>query len=142
MVQFSPTAAKVFRIASAYLAIIVPTMLWYFIETDGGQRPDAAPHRTAVYFAFFLILPLLFTAFFMHILSAVCSSQTFAACLIMGAISGFVGVFLLMLAIGTSSDGEAAMAYLAIVLAFCIFAVFGIVSTLFFRWFSSRRQHS
>ncbi len=120
------------RICAVYLPLLTTIFAWFWLESDGG-RVDASPFRDALYVMYFLVLPVGISAFLIHLLATLGTPRTLKWRLSISVAAGCLGVFLLHVMIKTSSDGEAVMAYLAIVIAFCLFSVAGfVVSTLAF----------
>ena len=126
----SQSCLKPIRICAIYLPILAMIFIWFWLESDGG-RVDASPYRDTLYVVYFLVLPVGASAFLIHLIAALGTPKSMKRRLSISATAGCFGIFLLHMMIKTSSDGEAAMGYLAIVIAFCLFSVAGfLVSTL------------
>ena len=116
-------------IAAYAILIAVLWSLGGFVLSRGWSRIDSSAHRNLLYRVMFIVIPVVVLAAAIHISLALLPKATWLPSLIIALVLGLAGPLLLHLIIVKSEDGEAGMAYLAMVWSYCIvFAVAFLIS--------------
>ena len=130
------------RILLGYGIPLACLLVFYWVASD-GHHPDASPKRTLLYWLFFLILPVGFGAFIIHLTLTICTADQRRRAMPLAFIGGLLGPVFLGIAIATSTDGEAAMGLIAMPLAYCVAApIAGVLAILAIKTYDYFRNRS
>lgn len=108
--------------------------------SDFWQYPDRTEYRDFLYLLTFAILPILGCIGIIHFLSCIMTPSIAKYSALVAFFSGFLGVAYLHFLIKQSSDPVAAMAYLASIIFYAVFAIGGFFVSAIGLWLWTLRK--
>ncbi len=111
------------------------------VMSRGWICPDASPYRDFLYIDIFVLLPASGCLGLIHFLSCIITPIIATRSTVIAFFSGFIGIGILNYAIRSSPDPEAAMAYIATIIFYAIFAVAGFVVSTIGLWIWHKKKN-